>query len=60
MREELEEYNLALGERRANSVRDFLVSLGVDAEELQLLAMVKKDQLLKVVYFRNHNKIEEL
>jgi len=27
-----EEYNLALGERRANSVRDYLVSRGISAE----------------------------
>ncbi len=29
-----EEYNLALGERRAQTVRDYLVSLGVDADLL--------------------------
>lgn len=29
-----EEYNLALGERRANAVKNYLVSLGVDEERL--------------------------
>ncbi len=29
-----EEYNLALGERRANSVKNYLVSLGISAERL--------------------------
>ncbi len=30
------EYNLALGERRANSVRDYLTSLGVSASRLRI------------------------
>lgn len=32
------EYNLALGERRANSVRDFLVSLGVSPERIETVS----------------------
>jgi peptidoglycan-associated lipoprotein len=32
------EYNLALGERRATSVRDYLVSLGVDASRVVALS----------------------
>lgn len=32
------EYNLALGERRANAVRDYLSSLGVAAERLRTLS----------------------
>jgi peptidoglycan-associated lipoprotein len=32
------EYNLALGERRANAVRDYMVSLGVAASRLRTLA----------------------
>ena len=31
------EYNLALGERRANSVRDYLVSLGLDRSRLRIV-----------------------
>ncbi len=31
-----EEYNLALGERRARSVRDYLTRLGVDSSKLQI------------------------
>jgi peptidoglycan-associated lipoprotein len=31
-----EEYNLALGERRAQSVRSYLVSLGVDGAKIQV------------------------
>lgn len=32
------EYNLALGERRANAVRDFLVMQGVDANTLEVIS----------------------
>lgn len=32
------EYNLALGDRRANAVRDYLSSLGVDASRLRTLS----------------------
>lgn len=34
-----DEYNLALGERRANSARDFLVNLGADASQLSTVSM---------------------
>ena len=36
------EYNLALGERRANSVRDYLVALGVDANRLSTISYGKE------------------
>ena len=32
------EYNLALGERRADAVRDYLVSLGVAAERITIVS----------------------
>ena len=32
------EYNMALGERRANSVRDFLVQEGVDASVMEVIS----------------------
>jgi len=32
------EYNLALGERRATSVRDYLVSRGINANRLQTVS----------------------
>jgi outer membrane protein OmpA-like peptidoglycan-associated protein len=32
------EYNLALGERRAQAVRDYLVSRGIDAERLRTVS----------------------
>ncbi len=32
------EYNLALGDRRANSARDYLVSLGIDRERLRTVS----------------------
>lgn len=35
------EYNLALGERRANSARAYLISLGVDANRLQVISYGK-------------------
>ena len=36
------EYNLALGERRGNSVREFLISLGVDAGRLTVISYGKE------------------
>ena len=36
------DYNLALGERRANAVRDYLVALGVDADRLKTLSYGKE------------------
>ena len=32
------EYNLALGERRSNAVKDYLVSLGVSADRLRTIS----------------------
>ena len=36
------EYNLALGERRANAVKKYLVNLGVDAERLSTISYGKE------------------
>jgi len=36
------EYNLALGERRANSAKNFLVSLGVDANRISVVSYGKE------------------
>ena len=36
------EYNLALGERRANAVRDYLVALGVNASRLNTISFGKE------------------
>ena len=36
------EYNLALGERRANAVKEFLISLGVDASRLEAISYGKE------------------
>ena len=36
------EYNLALGERRANSVRNFLVSQGIEARRLRTISYGKE------------------
>ena len=33
------EYNLALGERRATAVRDYLVSLGIDTGRVNMVSM---------------------
>jgi peptidoglycan-associated lipoprotein len=33
-----DEYNLALGERRAKSARDYLVKLGIDASKIDLIS----------------------
>ena len=39
------EYNLALGARRANSVRDYLVSLGVAANRIDIVTYGKERPL---------------
>lgn len=36
------EYNLALGERRASAVRDYLVNLGVGADRIQIVSKGKE------------------
>lgn len=36
------EYNLALGERRANSVKDYLVSLGIAPERIEVISYGKE------------------
>ena len=36
------EYNLALGERRANSVRRYLMALGVDANRINVISYGKE------------------
>jgi len=36
------EYNLALGERRASAVRDYLVNLGVPADRIQIVSKGKE------------------
>jgi peptidoglycan-associated lipoprotein len=36
------EYNLALGERRATSVRDYLVNLGIPANRVQIVSKGKE------------------
>ena len=39
------EYNLALGERRATAVRDYLVNLGVTADRVQIVSKGKESPL---------------
>ena len=39
------EYNLALGERRANSVKNYLVALGVDANNVSTISHGKEREL---------------
>jgi len=40
------EYNLALGERRANSAKNHLVSLGISADRIFTISGVKEDKPL--------------
>ena len=39
------EYNLALGERRANAIRDYLVGLGIGADRLVVLSKGEEEPL---------------
>lgn len=36
------EYNIALGERRANAVRDYLLTLGIDADRIKTISYGKE------------------
>ena len=40
------EYNLALGERRAQSAKSYLVNLGVNGEQLRTVSFGEEKQLL--------------
>lgn len=42
-----DEYNLALGLRRANAVRDFLVSLGIDPSRFETASMGEEQPLVR-------------
>jgi peptidoglycan-associated lipoprotein len=39
------EYNLALGERRGNAVKDYLVSLGIAAERMAVISKGEESPL---------------
>ena len=39
------EYNLALGERRASAVRDYLVTLGIDASRMSIVSKGEEEPL---------------
>ena len=41
------EYNLALGERRANTVRDYLVSLGIPSARLTIVSKGEEDPVCR-------------
>ena len=41
------EYNLALGERRANAVRDYLVSLGIPSARLTIVSKGEEDPVCR-------------
>lgn len=50
------EYNLALGDRRARSVKDYLTSLGVDANQLVVISYGKEKPLTYGDSESAHNK----
>lgn len=50
------EYNLALGERRARSVKQYLVSLGVDAKSLTIISYGEEKPLAMGSSDADHNK----
>jgi peptidoglycan-associated lipoprotein len=51
------EYNIALGEKRADSARDYLVSLGVAERKIQVVSYGKSKPLVKSIdeisYYQN-------
>lgn len=49
-----EEYNMALGEKRAEAAKKYLVSLGVPAERLQTVSYGKTQPLVKGVDDESH------
>ena len=38
------EYNLALGERRANAAKDYLMTYGISSDRISVLSYGKEDQ----------------
>jgi peptidoglycan-associated lipoprotein len=40
-----EKYNIALGDRRANAVKEFLVSLGIESSRIDTTSLGKEQQL---------------
>ena len=42
MRGVLEEYNLALGEKRASAVKDYLISVGINSERISVVSYGKR------------------
>lgn len=40
------EYNIGLGERRANAAKDYLVSLGIDASRIQVVSKGKDEPIV--------------
>jgi len=45
------EYNLALGERRASSARDYLINLGVDSDRISIISYGKEKAM-----YSGHNE----
>ncbi len=53
-----EEYNLALGERRANSAKEFLVNLGVDPSQISIISYgEEKPAVVPPAYCKDVQKI---
>lgn len=50
------EYNLALGERRAQSVKDYLLTLGIDAKRLTIISYGKEKPIASGDTEDAHNK----
>ena len=55
------EYNLALGERRANAVRDYLMSLGVKGSKISVISYGKErpvnSESSKLAYSQNRRSV---
>ena len=54
------EYNLALGERRANSAKDYLMTYGISASRISVISYGKKDQWIQDQTHCLGQKTEEL
>ena len=54
------EYNLALGERRANAAKDYLMTYGVSSDRIKVLSYGKERPVTLVQIHYHGQKIEDL
>ena len=60
LRKGYKRYNLALGDRRANAAKDYLMTQGISASRITTISFGKKDQLTVHLIIKHGLKIDVL